>query len=61
MTENDKQPEIKDIERRLSQVLKYNVNKPIDMLENINEGFMQVRLHHTTPLIKQLKYIILIV
>ena len=39
VTENDKQPEIKDIERRLSQVLKYNVNKPIDMLANINEGF----------------------
>ena len=32
VTENDKQPEIKDIERRLSQVLKYNVNKPIDIL-----------------------------
>ena len=32
VTENDKQPEIKDIERRLSQVLKYNVNKPIDTL-----------------------------
>jgi len=38
VTEKDNQPEIKDIERRLSQVIKYEFNKPVDTLENINMG-----------------------
>ena len=38
ITEDDKQPEIKDIERRLSSVIKYEFNKPVDTLDNINMG-----------------------
>ena len=30
-TENEKQPEIKDVERRLSSVIRYEFEKPIDM------------------------------
>tara|TARA_Y200000002_G_scaffold374456_1_gene375215 strand:- start:116 stop:1591 length:1476 start_codon:yes stop_codon:yes gene_type:complete len=39
VTEDEKRPEIKDVERRLSQVIRYSVDKPVDMLANINEGF----------------------
>ena len=38
VTEDGKQPEIKDIERRLSSVIKYEFNKPVDTLDNINMG-----------------------
>ena len=38
VTEDGKQPEIKDIERRLSSVIRYEFNKPVDTLDNINMG-----------------------
>ena len=38
VTEDGKQPEIKDIERRLSSVIRYEFNKPVDTLDNINGG-----------------------
>ena len=38
ITEDGKQPEIKDVERRLSTVIKYEFDKPVDTLENINTG-----------------------
>ena len=38
ITENRKQPEIKDIERRMSSVIKYEYDKPVDTLENIING-----------------------
>jgi len=39
VTENAKQPELKDVTRRLSTVLKYEFDKPVDTLDNINRGF----------------------
>ena len=39
ITEDAKQPEIKDVVRRLSSVLKYEFDKPVDTLDNINNGF----------------------
>ncbi len=39
ITENEKQPEIKDVERRLSSVIRYEYGKPVDTLENITQGF----------------------
>ena len=39
ITENAKQPEIKDVERRLSSVIRYEYGKPVDALENITQGF----------------------
>ena len=44
VTENEKQPEIKDVERRLSSVIRYEFEKPIDMLDNINSGFYANRV-----------------
>ena len=43
-TEYDKQPERKDIERRMSNALKYEFTKPVDTLRNINEGFYANKL-----------------
>ena len=43
-TEYEKQPERKDIERRMSNVLKYEFDKPVDTLRNINEGFYANKL-----------------
>ena len=39
VTEDNKQPELKDITRRLSSVLKYEFDKPVDTLDNIQNGF----------------------
>jgi len=39
VTEDAKQPELKDIERRLSSVIKYEFDKPVDTLDNITGGF----------------------
>jgi len=39
VTENAKQPELKDVTRRLSTVLKYEFDKPVDTLDNIQNGF----------------------
>ena len=39
ITEDQKRPEIKDLERRLSTVIKYEFDKPVDTLENIRNGF----------------------
>ena len=38
------QPEVKDIERRLSNVLKYEFDKPVDMLTNMTNGFYANRV-----------------
>ena len=43
-TEYDKQPERKDIERRMSNALKYEFTKPVDTLRNINGGFYANKL-----------------
>jgi len=39
VTEDAKHPELKDIVRRLSSVLKYEFDKPVDTLDNIQNGF----------------------
>ncbi len=39
ITEDQKRPEIKDLERRLSTVIKYEFDKPVDTLDNIQNGF----------------------
>ncbi len=44
ITENAKQPEIKDIERRMSSVIKYEYDKPVDMLDNIFNGMYASKL-----------------
>lgn len=44
ITENRKQPEIKDIERRMSSVIKYEYDKPVDMLDNIFNGMYANKL-----------------
>jgi len=44
VTEHEDKPEIQDIERRLSNVIKYEFDKPVDMLENINNGFYANRV-----------------
>tara|TARA_Y100000389_G_scaffold204680_1_gene258835 strand:+ start:5865 stop:7340 length:1476 start_codon:yes stop_codon:yes gene_type:complete len=38
ISDNPKQPELKDIERRLSNVIKYEYDKPINTLDNIFNG-----------------------
>ncbi len=38
------QPEIKDVERRLSNVLQYEFDKPVDMLTNMTAGFYANRV-----------------
>ena len=38
ITDNPKSPEVKDIERRLSNVIQYEYDKPVDTLENIFNG-----------------------
>ena len=43
-TEYDKQPERKDIERRMSNALSYEFDKPVDVLRNINDGFYANKL-----------------
>ncbi len=44
VTEDQDRPEIKDIERKLSSVIKYEFDKPVDMLSNIAEGFYASRI-----------------
>jgi len=44
ITEDAKRPELKDIERRLSSVIKYEFDKPVDTLENITNGFYANKL-----------------
>ena len=39
VTENKNQPEIKDIERKMSNVLRFDYDRPVDTLENITNGF----------------------
>ena len=39
MTENKNQPEIKDIERKMSNVLRFDYDRPVDTLENITNAF----------------------
>ena len=43
-TDYENQPERKDIERRMSNALKYEFTKPVDTLRNINEGFYANKL-----------------
>ena len=38
VTEDRKMPQKRDIERRLSSVIRYDYKKPIDVLSNMNEG-----------------------
>ena len=39
VADNPNRAEIKDVERRLSTVIKYEFDKPVDTLDNINGGF----------------------
>ena len=39
VADNPNRAEIKDVERRLSNVIKYEYDKPVDTLQNINQGF----------------------
>lgn len=39
VADNPDRAEIKDVERRLSTVIKYEFDKPVDTLDNINGGF----------------------
>ncbi len=38
VTENEKLPQVRDVERRLSSVIRYDYKRPVDVLGNINEG-----------------------
>ena len=39
VADNPNRAEIKDVERRLSSVIKFEYDKPVDTLQNINSGF----------------------
>ncbi len=39
VADNPNRAEIKDVVRRLSSVIKYEYDKPVDTLQNINQGF----------------------
>ena len=43
-TQDEKQPEIKDIQRRLQTVIRYETSKQVDALENIKNGLYANRL-----------------
>ena len=43
-TQDEKQPEIKDIQRRLQTVIRYETSKQVDTLENIKNGLYANRL-----------------
>ena len=53
---NPDRAEIKDVQRRLSTVIKYEIDKPVDTIDNINGGIYANKVC-MTHLTKQLIHI----